>query len=97
MAAALSHTTVGLGLNAAPSARINRSDSIISPMVSDGNGNYYMSVKALEAATGYTTYPLWSDYVESEMKTPTISDISATISYDANSKTSAFLPLCAMP
>lgn len=76
-----------LGLNAAPSARINRSDSIISPMVSDGNGNYYMSVKALEAATGYTTYPLWSDYVESEMKTPTISDISATISYDANSKT----------
>lgn len=76
-----------LGLNAAPSARINRSDSIISPMISDGSGNYYMSIAALEAATGNTSYPLWSDYVETEMNTPALSEVSATISYDKATKT----------
>lgn len=76
-----------LNLNAAPSAVINRSDSILSPMVSDGSGNYYMSIRALEAATGATSYDLWSDYVEKEMLTPALSEVSANISYDAATRT----------
>lgn len=76
-----------LELAAAPSARINRSDSILSPMVSDGSGNYYMSVKSLEAATGSTTYDLWSDYTEKEMLTPALADLSAEITYDAATRT----------
>ena len=76
-----------LGLSAAPSARINRSDSIMSPMVNDGNGGYYLSKAALEAATGLTTNDLWSDYVEKEVLTPALSDLSATISYDEATKT----------
>lgn len=76
-----------LELNAAPSARINRSDSIMSPMVSDGNGNYYQSVAALEAATGATTYDLWADYVEKEVLKPAIADLSSSIEYDAATRT----------
>ena len=71
-----------LGLTAAPSARINRSDSIVSPTVSDGNGNYYLSKAALEAATENTCNELWSDYVESDILTPALSEVSASISYD---------------
>ena len=76
-----------LGLSAAPSAVINRSDSIMSPMVSDGNGGYYMSKAALEAATGYTCNDLWSDYVEEEVVKPALSEVSASISYDEASRT----------
>ena len=76
-----------LELSAAPSARINRSDSILSPMVSDGSGNYYMSVAALEQATGNTTYDLWSDYTEKQFAIPALADLSATISYDENTRT----------
>lgn len=76
-----------LGLNAAPSALINRSDSVIHPMVSDGSGNYYQSAAALEAATGYTTSDLWADYVEKEILKPALSDLSATISYDKATRT----------
>ena len=76
-----------LELNAAPSARICRSDSILSPTVSDGNGNYYLSAAALNAATGYTTSDLWSDYAEKEILTPALSEVSATISYDKATRT----------
>ena len=75
-----------LGLSAAPSARINRSDSIMSPMITDGQGNYYQSIKSLEAATGYTSYDLWADYVEKEMLKPALSDLSATINYDESTR-----------
>lgn len=75
-----------LELAAAPSARINRSDSILSPMISDGN-NYYMSIKALEAATGKTSYDLWSDYTEKEMLKPALAELSASISYDKATRT----------
>ena len=76
-----------LGLNAAPTAVINRSDSILSPMVSDGNGGYYMSKAALEAATGYTCSDLWSDYVEKEVVKSALSEVTASISYDESSRT----------
>ena len=76
-----------LGLNAAPTAVINRSDSILSPMVSDGNGGYYMSKAALEAATGYTCSDLWSDYVEKEVVKSALSEVTASINYDESSRT----------
>lgn len=76
-----------LGLSAAPSAVINRSDSIMSPMVSDGNGGYYMSKTALEAATGYSCNDLWSDYVEEEVVKPALSEVTASISYDEATRT----------
>lgn len=76
-----------LNLTAAPSAVINRSDSIMSPMVSDGNGGYYLSKAALEAATGSTCNDLWSDYVEEEIVKPALSEVSASISYDENTRT----------
>ena len=76
-----------LGLNATPTAVINRSDSILSPMVSDGNGGYYMSKAALEAATGYTCSDLWSDYVEKEVVKSALSEVTASINYDESSRT----------
>lgn len=77
-----------LQLIAAPSARINRSDSIVSPMVSDGNGNYYMSKAALEAGVpGSTCNELWSDYVEKYVMNSAISEVSATANYDAATRT----------
>lgn len=76
-----------LGLNAAPTAVINRSDSILSPMVSDGNGGYYMSKAALEAVTGYTCSDLWSDYVEKEVVKSALSEVTASINYDESSRT----------
>ncbi len=76
-----------LGLSAAPSARINRSDSIMSPMVKDADNTYYLSAKALESATGYTTDDLWSDKVEEEILKPALSEVSATINYDEATRT----------
>ena len=76
-----------LKLSAAPSAVINRSDSILSPMISYDN-QYFMSIAALEAATGLSSNDvLWSEYVEKEILTAAPAEVNATISYDEATRT----------
>ncbi len=81
-ASGLSDYSGFLGLSAAPSAVIQRSGIIASPMSTDANGKYTMS-------NGTT---LWKDLVAAEFETPTDADITAEYIVSADS-TSFDLPV----
>lgn len=66
-----------LGLNSAPSARIDRTNGIFFPMASNSNG-YLMSK---------TDSPLWADIVTQQLDKPTLCDISTEASRSADGKT----------
>ena len=71
-----------LKLNEAPSATIDRSETIYYPTVSAGTGNYYLSAAAVKEEMGLETDDLWSDYVEKEILKSPEAEVTATIDYD---------------
>lgn len=65
-----------LGLMAAPTGRINRSD-IIAPMASEGD-NYFFTAEGIEGEA-----PTWLDQVQTEMSNGTVAQIDIQPSYNA--------------
>lgn len=70
----LSAYSTYLGLNGAPSARINRTNGIYFPMVSNG-GTFSMT---------NASSPLWYDIVSKLLDEPALCDFSVTASTDGN-------------
>ncbi len=66
--------TVNLGMQAAPTARINRGTEILSPMVTDENRNYV-----------YKNANVWYDHVVAELENLAPADIEVTsVVFDGN-------------
>lgn len=69
-----------LGLGSAPSARINRIDMISLPMMSSNTtGKFTMNAEEGSA-------PLWADLVASELATPVEAELTATATYNRETK-----------
>ena len=75
------YTQFYLGLNASPTAMIQRNGIVSAPMVSTVEGGVTdYSFTSADAAT-------WSDIVAREMSTPTDADLAITTTYDATTQT----------
>ncbi len=70
-----------LGLSAAPSAIINRSEEIYYPMIS-ADGDYRFSATGVLNSDGSAADPTWLDVVRDELEVATEADIDFEVLYD---------------